>query len=542
MIQNVMKNNKNKRNVTSPIYYVNGDPHIGHAYTQIACDVQVRFWRMRGEDVIFCTGTDEHGQKVANAAKSSGITPQEQVNIAHKKFVDLNEELKIDSHRFLRTTSEKHKISAQHLWNELVKNSYIYLGEYKGWYSERDETFFSEKDLVNGKAPTGSPVEFISEQCYFLKLSAFQEKLLNFYENNSNFVLPNTRFNEVKSFVKSGLNDLAISRSHIQWGIKVPSNPEHVMYVWIDALSNYITSLNYPDLREVNEFMPVTDHVIGKDILIFHAVYWPIMLMGAGLPLPKRIISHGWWKNGEEKMSKSLGNVVSIEDLLKVYDLDAIRFFMFREVPFGQDGNISHEAIANRINSDLANNFGNLIHRTMSFCLKNIGNELEFDKNWMNFGANCGVETKMNSDMEFMHWRKNTNEKLVQMMQNYDYHKYLEEVMNASKEANQYIDTSKPWEMKKFPDRENEMKKTIYLLLKRIYDITYYLEPFMPETCEKIFQQLGFSKTFDDSSDCDAYDLGESSELDGSNELSKSCESGRFAMSPPEHIFKKVDL
>lgn len=477
----------NKKNITSPIYYVNGEPHIGHAYTTLACDIQTRFWRKMQMEVVFCTGTDEHGQKVANAAKKSQISPQNHVDIYYKNFVELNKILKIDEHIFIRTTEERHKLSAQHLWNVLKENGHIYLGEYKGWYSERDETFFAESDLVDGKAPTGASVEFITEKCYFLKLSSFQDKLLKFYENNPEFVLPQSRFNEVKSFVKNGLKDLAISRSHITWGIPIPHEESNVMYVWIDALSNYITCLGYPELKKIKDFMPVTDHVVGKDILTFHAIYWPIMLMGANLPLPKRVIAHGWWKNGDEKMSKSLGNVVKIQDLISIFGLDAIRFFLFREVPFGQDGNISQHAIISRINSDLANNFGNLIHRTISFCIKNIGNELEWNDDWQ----------LTESDKIFLDWNDNQiiSAKLQTMIENYEFHKYLEEVMSASKDANQYIDMAKPWEMKKSADKSVELKKVIYLLLKRIFDLTQALWSFMPDSCEKILLQLGYDAT-----------------------------------------------
>lgn len=467
--------NKYHLNVTSPIFYVNADPHMGHAYTIIACDVYARYWRENGLKVLMCTGTDEHGQKVQKSAESKNINPKDYVDEISQKFKELCCLIHADDYVFIRTTEPRHIKAAISLWNKLYDKGHIYKGEYSGWYSERDETFFDEKELVDGNAPTGAPVQFIKEDCYFLRLSAFQDRLLHFLESNSNFVKPSTRYNEVVSFVKSGLRDLAISRSRISWGIPVPNDNNHVMYVWIDALCNYITCLNYPDLSSI-DLMQKTDHVVGKDILIFHAVYWPIILMGADLPLPRRIIAHGWWKINEQKMSKSLRNVVTANDLIDKYGIDQTRFYLLRDVPFGEDGSFSFESIANRINADLVNNFGNLIHRTVSFCKSNKIELICKDEKW-NF---------LNSDLDLMHFCQDSMNNYIN---NYEFHKYLDYVMTKSKQANQFIDKMKPWERIK-SENAYEVMKIIWILLSVITSIQRSLLPFMPLKLNELKKQI----------------------------------------------------
>ena len=330
--------------ITTPIYYVNDKPHIGHAYTTLACDVMARFKRLDGYDVTFLTGTDEHGQKVEKAAEAAGLTPQHFTDQVSQNFRDLTKTMDFSNDDFIRTTEERHRAACQRIWAILQDNGNIRLGKYEGWYSVRDETFFAETELVDGMAPTGAPVEWVEEPSYFFNLSAWQDKLLAFYDKNPRFVGPESRFNEVKSFVKSGLRDLSISRASFKWGVPVPGDDNHVMYVWLDALTNYLTAAGWPedgpagDRKKYSWLWPADLHMVGKDILRFHAVYWPAFLMAADLPLPKRVYAHGWWTNDGQKISKSLGNAIDPNQLAETYGLDQTRYFLMREVPFGNDG------------------------------------------------------------------------------------------------------------------------------------------------------------------------------------------------------------
>ncbi|MFQ5959591.1 MAG: class I tRNA ligase family protein, partial [Alphaproteobacteria bacterium] len=354
--------------VTTPIYYVNDSPHIGHAYTSLACDALARFMRLDGREVKFLTGTDEHGQKVEKAATAAAESPQAFVDRMSRQFSDLSTPMAFTNDDFIRTTEARHVASVQQLWRELVKRDEIYLDKYAGWYSVRDEAFYAESELVDGKAPTGAPVEWVEEPSYFFRLSAWQERLLAFYDANPGFVGPETRRNEVVSFVKGGLTDLSVSRTSFRWGVPVPDDPDHVMYVWIDALTNYITAVGYPDTAhaEYRRFWPADLHMVGKDILRFHAVYWPAFLMAAELDPPRRVFAHGWWTNEGQKISKSLGNIIDPLALVARYGLDQVRYFLLREVPFGNDGDFSHRAMVSRMNDDLANDFGNLVQRVLS--------------------------------------------------------------------------------------------------------------------------------------------------------------------------------
>ena len=362
--------------VTTPIFYPNGVPHIGHAYTAIATDVLARFQRLDGKEVFFLSGTDEHGQKMQQTAAKEGITPIELADRNSAVFRKMLSVLNCSNDDFIRTTEERHRISVQHLWDRMVANGDIYLDTYGGWYSVRQEAFFDEGETTLGedgvrREPLGSPVEWVEEESYYFRLSAYGDKLLALYENNPDFVGPNERRNEVASFVKSGLRDLSVSRTTFDWGIKVPGNDGHVMYVWVDALTNYITAAGYPDTDNPRwAYWPAT-HIIGKDIVRFHAVYWPAFLMSAGVELPKRVFAHGFLYNRGEKMSKSVGNVIDPFSMVEHYGLDQVRYFFMREVPFGQDGSYSHDAIVNRTNADLANDLGNLAQRSLSMIGKN---------------------------------------------------------------------------------------------------------------------------------------------------------------------------
>ena len=358
--------------ITTPIYYVNDVPHIGHAYTTLACDVIARFKRLDGFDVFFLTGTDEHGQKVELAAKNKGVAPKEFVDEVSQNFRSLLKCMNFSNDDFIRTTEKRHLNSCEKIWKKLLENGSIYLDKYSGWYSVRDEAFYSEPEIVDGTAPSGAPVEWVEEPSYFFNLSKWEDKLLKFYEENNNFILPNSRRNEVISFVKGGLKDLSVSRTSFSWGVKVPNDDDHIMYVWLDALTNYLSACNYSSSHNdaLSKFWPADIHMVGKDIVRFHAVYWPAFLMAAELPLPKKIFAHGWWTNEGNKISKSLGNVIDPFDLVDKYGVDQIRYFLMREVPFGNDGDFSNSQLINRINSDLANSYGNLFQRVISMILK----------------------------------------------------------------------------------------------------------------------------------------------------------------------------
>ena len=357
---------KQKFYITTAISYPNGAPHIGHAYEVVASDAIARFKRIDGYDVFFMTGTDEHGLKIQQTADKSGTTPKAFVDEMATKFKAMADRLDCSYDRFIRTTDADHLPSTQELWRRMQEKGDIYLSKYSGWYSVRDEAYYDESELTkqpdgSWRAPTGTPVEWIEEESYFFRLAAYQDRLLAHYEANPDFISPETRRNEITSFVRSGLQDLSISRTTFNWGLPVPGAPKHVMYVWIDALNNYVTGCGFPDENDPRwHYWPADVHIIGKDIVRFHTVYWPAFLMSAELPLPKRVFGHGFLLNKGEKMSKSVGNVVDPFDLADTYGVDQIRYFFMREVPFGQDGNYSHEAIVNRINADLANDLGNL--------------------------------------------------------------------------------------------------------------------------------------------------------------------------------------
>lgn len=464
--------------ITTPIYYVNDKPHIGHAYTSLACDALARFMRLDGKQVKFLTGTDEHGQKVEKAAEKAGISPQAFVDSVSENFHTLCDTMNFSQDDFIRTTEERHKKSAQHLWQRLVDNGAIYLGSYAGWYAIRDEAFYAESELVDGKAPTGAEVEWVEEPSYFFKLSEWQDKLLDFYEKNPDFIAPTSRRNEVISFVRSGLRDLSVSRTSFKWGIPVPNDPDHIMYVWIEALSNYITALGYPDMdsADFQNFWPESTHIVGKDILRFHAVYWPAFLMAAGLMPPKRLFAHGWWTNEGQKISKSLGNVIDPNHLVETYGLDQTRYFMLREVPFGNDGDFSKGSMKLRINSNLANDLGNLVQRSLSMVAKNCDQKIPLQGELLK------------EDLDLLYAAEGLIKTLRPLMETQSLHKALEAIWQVVGDANRYVDAQAPWALRKTDFAR--METVLYTLAETIRNLGLYLQPFMPEAAAKILDTL----------------------------------------------------
>ncbi len=467
--------------ITTPIYYVNDQPHIGHAYTSVACDVTARFMRLKGNEVYFLTGTDEHGQKVEKAAENKGLNPQSFTDEVSETFKSLSNLLNLSNNDFIRTTEERHKKGVLALWNKLLEKGYIYLGNYAGWYSVRDETFYLEKDLIDGKAPTGAPVEWVEEPSYFFALSKFQDKLLEFYEKNPGFIYPESRFNEVINFVKSGLTDLSVSRNSFKWGVQIPQNPDHVIYVWLDALTNYISALGYPETKDnFAKFWPADVHIVGKDILRFHAIYWPAFLMAADIELPKKIVAHGWWTINGEKMSKSLGNVVSPKELVEQFGLDQTRYFLMREVTFGADGNFSKEQMQIRLNSELANNIGNLAQRTLAFIQKNADAQV----------PQVNIN-ELYSQEELLFSLENKVAEYMSSMVSYKFSHALDVVIDISTKINVYINEKEPWALRK-TDTE-AMNKVLYVILENIRYISILLIPFMPEAMDKMLDQISVS-------------------------------------------------
>jgi len=469
---------KSRYYVTTPIYYVNDRPHIGHAYTTLACDALARFLRLDGRDVWFLTGTDEHGQKVEKAAAAAGEDPHAFVERNSQNFRILAAELNFSNDDFIRTTEVRHVRSVQALWRELKARGEIYLGTYSGWYSVRDEAFFAESELVNGLAPTGAPVEWVEEPSYFFRLSAWQERLLAYYDADPDRIAPPSRRNEVISFVRSGLTDLSVSRTSFRWGIPVPDDPAHVMYVWLDALTNYITAVGYPDVESESfrKFWPVDLHMVGKDILRFHAVYWPAFLMAAGVAPPKRIFAHGWWTNEGQKISKSLGNVIDPRDLVARYGLDPVRYFLLREVPFGNDGDYSHRAMVNRMNSELANDLGNLVQRTLSLVQRHSGAAVQAP----------GGFTE--SDQALLQAAHGLLPRLREHFMEQAFHRALGALFDVAGAANRYIDAEAPWALRKTDPAR--MRTVLYALLEVIRHLGILAQPIMPASAAKILDQL----------------------------------------------------
>ena len=472
--------------VTTPIYYVNDAPHIGHAYTTLACDVLARFKRLDGYDVRFLTGTDEHGQKVEKSAEAAGKDPLTFTTEVSQNFRDLADFMNFTHDDFIRTTEPRHIKACQAIWQKLVDAGDIYLGSYAGWYAVRDEAFYGEDELTKNAdgiriAPSGAEVEWVEEPSYFFKLSAWGDRLLAYYDAHPDFILPESRRNEVTSFVKGGLNDLSVSRTTFKWGVPVPGDDEHIMYVWLDALTNYITAVGYPETDDGNyaKYWPADLHLVGKDILRFHAVYWPAFLMAAGLELPKRVFAHGWWTNEGKKISKSLGNVIDPIELANRYGLDQVRYFMLREVPFGNDGDFSHTAMINRMNGELANDFGNLAQRVLSMIAKNCDGKVPTPGP---FEAD---------DIALLGQAQGLLEVVREQLDRQGFNHALESIWVVIRAANGYVDRQAPWKLKK--EDPARMATVLYVLAETIRHLAIMTQPVMPETMEKMLDQLAQS-------------------------------------------------
>tara|TARA_B100001093_G_C26849737_1_gene1024533 strand:- start:1782 stop:3323 length:1542 start_codon:yes stop_codon:yes gene_type:complete len=473
--------------ITTPIYYPSGKPHMGHAYSSIVADIFARFKRLEGFNVFFLTGTDEHGQKIEKEAKKNKKEPQVFCDQLSETFRSLTKSLNLSNDDFIRTTERRHYRSVIEIWNKLIESGDIYLDKYSGWYSISDEAFYDEDEIEekNGKKiskSSGSIVEWLEEESYFFRLSAWQEKLLKFYDENKKFILPISRKNEVIQFVKKGLKDLSISRTSFSWGIPVPKNGKHIIYVWLDALTNYISALNYPDVNDIKykNFWPADVHIIGKDILRFHAIFWPAFLLAAKLPLPKRVFGHGWILSDDKKMSKSLGNILDPLEIIKKYGIDQLRYYLIKEVSLGNDGSISLENLKNCVNNDLANNYGNLCQRVFSFLKKNCGNKIPNSKKFTD------------RDINLLNNLKDNLPKLKSLMDNQELNEYIKMVVSFSFDANKYFNDSEPWAVKKKdPERMNTI---LFTIVEQIKNISILLNPIIPNSTNEVLKAINIKK------------------------------------------------
>ena len=477
--------------ITTAISYPNGAPHIGHAYEAIATDAIARFMRLDGYDVYFLTGTDEHGQKMQQTAAREGLTARQLRDRNVPLFEKMVKVLECSNDDFIHTTEERHHRSSEEIWRRMEKNGDIYLDKYAGWYSVRDEAYYAEDETQlneHGKriaTKTGTPVEWVEEESYFFKLSAYQEKLLKLYER-PNYVLPKERLNEVASFVRGGLQDLSISRTTFDWGIRVPGNDKHIMYVWVDALTNYITGVGFPDdtSETFKRYWPAALHVIGKDIVRFHAVYWPAFLMSAGVEVPQHIFSHGFLFNRGEKMSKSVGNVVDPFTMADAYGVDQLRFFFLREIPFGQDGNYSHEAIVNRINADLANDLGNLAQRSLTMIAKNFNGMLPT----LDTHSVVDLDTHSVVDEAIRVAANAMIDKAREFMKTQQLHQVLNTIWAVVAETNRYFASEQPWALAKTnPARQGTI---LYVTAEVLRQVAILCQPFMPASASKLLDLL----------------------------------------------------
>ena len=472
--------------ITTPIYYPSAKPHMGHAYSSIIADFFARFKRIDGFKVHFLTGTDEHGLKIQRSAEKENVDPKQFCDQISETFRNLSKTLNLTNTDFIRTTEDRHEKTVQYLWNELLKNDDIYLSKYSGWYSVSDEAFYTEDEIeeIDGNKrsiSSKSSVEWIEEESYFFRLSKWEKPLLEYYENHPDFISPISRKNEVVSFVKNGLKDLSVSRKSFSWGIKVPNDKDHVIYVWLDALTNYISALNYPDKNDklYKDFWPASIHLIGKDILRFHAVYWPAFLLAAKIELPIKVYGHGWILSGDEKMSKSKGNILDPIEIIKEYGLDPLRYYLIKEVSFGNDGNISQERLEDCINSDLANNFGNLCQRVTAFVIKNcdslVPKDIEFQ----------------NDDLIILNKYKDNLEKIRKKVDNQDINFYIEYIVNSLFEANKYFNDQEPWKKK---DDLTRLNTIVYTTLEIVRKISFLLFPIIPQSSLKALKIFDLSE------------------------------------------------
>ncbi len=463
--------------ITTPIYYPSAEPHMGHAYSSIIADFFARFKRIDGFNVNFLTGTDEHGLKIQRAAEKKGIETLKFCDELSETFRNLSKVLNLTNTDFIRTTEKRHKLSVQNLWKKLEKNDDIYLSKYSGWYSVSDEAFYSQDEIeeVDGTKraiSSKSKVEWIEEESFFFRLSKWEKPLLKFYKENPDFISPLSRKNEVISFVERGLKDLSVSRKSFSWGIQVPNNESHVIYVWLDALTNYISALNYPNTDDdlFKKFWPASIHLIGKDILRFHAVYWPAFLLASKLPLPKKVYGHGWILSGEEKMSKSKGNILNPIEIIDEYGLDPLRYYLIKEVSFGNDGNISKDRLEECINSDLANNFGNLCQRVVAFAIKNCDEKVPTNIKFQEADLKILDNFKLNLDL------------IRTKIDNQDINFYINFIVNSLFETNKYFNDQEPWKKK---DDISRLNTIVYTTLEVVRKISYLLYPIIPESSLK---------------------------------------------------------
>ena len=472
--------------ITTPIYYPSANAHLGHCYTSIVADTMARYKRLQGYNVKFLTGTDEHGMKIENCAKKNNVSPIEYVDKIVANFKKLWEILDISYDNFIRTTDEYHVKSVQKIFKKLYDKGFIYKGKYEGWYCTPCETFFTDSQLNNKKCPDcGRDVSWSEEEAYFFKLSQFQDKILNLFKNNPEFLEPESRRNEMIKFVESGLQDLCVSRSSISWGIQVDFDPKHVVYVWIDALTNYINALGYvDDSDDFKTFWPADIHIVGKEIVRFHAVIWPAILMSLDLPLPKKVFGHGWilFGNNAEKMSKSKGNIVDPFALCEQYGTDSLRYFLLREISFGNDGLYSDEAFIHRINSDLANDLGNLLSRSTALVNKKFN------------GVLMGEIEKSSDDDNLISLSSSLKEKVENHLDNLEFSLALAEIWNVVSECNKYMNICTPWDKEKYEDNPTRLSTVLYNVLEVLRIVSILIEPFMPSTSKEIQEQIGASK------------------------------------------------
>lgn len=471
--------------VTTPIYYVNDVPHIGHAYTTLAADTLARWHQLLGKSTFFLTGTDEHGLKIEQVARAKGVTPQEHADRFAQPFRDLCGVIEVQNDDFIRTTEPRHQRVVQEMWRRMEAAGDIYLGEYAGWYSVSDEAYFTEEELIDGKAPSGHPVTWVVEKSYFFKLSKYTDELLAHFDQNPDFIVPRSRANEIRRFVEQGLRDISISRTSFSWGVPVPNDEDHVTYVWVDALTNYVSALGGPSGDLYAQFWPSAHHIIGKDILRFHAVYWPCFLLSAGLPLPQQIIAHGWWTVEGDKMSKSKNNTVDPYKAVAAVGADAFRYFLLREIPFGSDGDFSQNALITRINSDLANDYGNLLNRTLGMLQK-------YRSSVLPPSVTPQDEAWGEHERQLLSVVSQARIALCEAMQAYRFHDALRAIWSAVSAGNKYVDSTAPWSLAKGGEAQaQDLDRVLYTLAELLRVLGVWTLPFLPSKAQTLLSCVG---------------------------------------------------